>query len=132
MSDPTDVLARTIYGEARGEILEGKQAVASAIMNRVAKKSWYGQDVEGVCLFPYQFSCWDPYDPNRKKLLAVDESDPVFVECLQIADEAISGVLRDKSNGATHYHTKHVRPAWAAGKAPCYAVGAHLFYNDVK
>ena len=33
--DPVDILARTIYGEARGESVRGKEAVASVVMNRV-------------------------------------------------------------------------------------------------
>ena len=32
----TDILARTIYGEARGESISGMEAVASVVLNRVA------------------------------------------------------------------------------------------------
>lgn len=31
-----DVLARTIFGEARGETVSGMEAVASVVMNRLA------------------------------------------------------------------------------------------------
>lgn len=32
-----DVLARTLYGEARGESVRGKEAVAAVVMNRVRR-----------------------------------------------------------------------------------------------
>ena len=36
-----DILARTIYGEARGEKTAGKKAVACVIMNRYKSKKWF-------------------------------------------------------------------------------------------
>ncbi len=48
MSDrDIDVLARTIYGEARGESISGMEAVASVVLNRVAfskrrRRYWWG------------------------------------------------------------------------------------------
>lgn len=36
MNRDTDILARTIYGEARGESISGQEAIASVILNRVA------------------------------------------------------------------------------------------------
>lgn len=43
----TDILARTIYGEARGESISGMEAVASVVLNRVAfanrrGRFWWG------------------------------------------------------------------------------------------
>ena len=43
--DQADIMARTIYGEARGEGQRGMQAVANVIMNRVKAGSWYGASV---------------------------------------------------------------------------------------
>ncbi|HJR27754.1 MAG TPA: cell wall hydrolase, partial [Pseudomonas sp.] len=62
-----DVLARTLWGEARGEGLPGQIAVAWAIRNRVndgKARSWWGEGYAGVCQAPYQFSCWNKSDPN--------------------------------------------------------------------
>ena len=36
MSDDVEILARTIYGEARGESLSGQEAIASVVLNRLA------------------------------------------------------------------------------------------------
>jgi spore germination cell wall hydrolase CwlJ-like protein len=128
---PVDVLARTIYGEARGESKKGKEAIACVILNRVRKKTWYGKTVDDVCLKPWQFSCWNKNDPNREKIKAVRVTNLVFFQCYEIARKAVCGGLEDVTNGATHYHTKSISPKWAKGKSPCAEIGHHLFYNNI-
>ncbi len=66
-----DVLARTIWGEARGEGIAGQIAVGWCIRNRVemdlhndGRPDWWGEGYEGVCRAPWQFSCWNKNDPN--------------------------------------------------------------------
>lgn len=62
-----DILARTLWGEARGESLAGQIAVAWTIRNRVNDgnaKSWWGEGYVGVCQKPYQFSCRSKNAPN--------------------------------------------------------------------
>lgn len=129
--NPVDTLARTIWGEARGEGRKGMEAVAAVILNRVAKPCWWGRTIETVCTKPWQFSCWNANDPNLAKLLSVTERDPQFKVALEIATLAEAGELPDPTNGATHYHTKAVSPKWAEGKQPCAVIGNHLFYKDI-
>lgn len=69
-----DLLARTAWGEARGEGVSGMQAVINVVQNRVARGGWWGATIEDVVLKPWQFSAWNANDPNRAKLLAVDAS----------------------------------------------------------
>ena len=128
----TLIFARTIYGEARGESLAGKVAVACVIMNRVARGGWWGDTIEDVCLKRSQFSCWNPEDPNLKKIKTVSELDPVFVECCTIASLAADGLLIDKTRGATHYHTKAATAGWSMGHEPSYETGNHIFFNDIQ
>ncbi|MFR2533048.1 MAG: cell wall hydrolase, partial [Alphaproteobacteria bacterium] len=59
-------------------------------------------------------------------------TDIVFCICKRIAGRAVAGLLEDKTNGATHYHTRHVWPDWAKGKIPCAEIGRHFFYNDIE
>ena len=132
-----DVLARTIYGEARGETVRGKEAVACVIVNRRNRAKarngyWWGNTIEEVCQKPWQFSCWNKNDPNRKKLLAVKPGHRVFDTCVRIARRAVSGCLEDVTKGATHYHTRTVMPPWSSGKPVCAEVGSHQFYNDIE
>ena len=131
-----EVLARTLYGEARGEGLPGIEAVACVILNRVAfakarGRYWWGSTVSQVCLKPGQFSCWNANDPNRKKLLAINPRDPASRLCKRIARRAMVGDLRDTTDGATHYHTDAVDPYWARGQVPVAEIGNHLFYRDI-
>lgn len=136
-ADAVDTLARTVWGEARGEPVRGMEAVAAVIVNRVVLAqrrggAWWGDTIVAVCRKPWQFSCWNHDDPNRPKLMAVTAADPVFAACLRIARRAVAGVLEDPVQGATHYHARDVSPGWAAGLVPCAEIGDHLFYNDVE
>lgn len=132
-----DILARTVYGEARGELVAGKEAVAAVIMNRVRRARarrgyWWGDTVEAVCTKPWQFSCWNEGDPNRPKLIAVGPDNRVFQSCIGVARRAVEGRLDDPTGGATHYHAEGIRPPWARGREPSAAIGRHRFYNDIE
>jgi len=123
-----DVVARTIWGEARGEGETGMQAVACVIANRVARPGWWGRDWRGVCLAPYQFSCWNTNDPNLAKLSLVTAADPAFAAALEIAAAAVTGQLGDITNGATNYHTLAIHPSWADAMTETARIGGHVFY----
>ena len=135
-----DVLARTIFGEARGEGLEGMEAVALVVLNRVKAKKWFtgyvvinGQKIPNVaetCLKKAQFSCWNKNDPNYEILQNINANNMLFKQCIMVARRALSGQLTDFTNGALYYHTKQIKPKWAIGKSPCYSVKNHLCYND--
>ena len=129
-----DVLARTLWGEARGEGTKGMEAVACVILNRVKVaedhgKYWWGNNIIQVCQKPYQFSCWNRSDPNFRKLQAVDDKDLYFATALRIARRAVINALKDITEGATHYHTKSINPYWAKGEVPVASIGSHLFYK---
>ncbi len=132
-----DILARTIYGEARGEPVRGKEAVAAVILNRVRRARrrtsyWWGSDIQSVCLKPWQFSCWNDEDPNKEKLLKVTSGNSVFKTCQRVARRAVRGGLKDPTDGATHYHVRGIEPPWARGRETCAQIGAHLFYNNIE
>ncbi len=130
-----DVLARTLWGEARGEGTLGLEAVAHVILNRVrvaeehGGKYWWGHNIITVCQKPYQFSCWNRSDPNFKRLQAVTDKDLYFATCLRIARRAVIGRLEDHTCGATHYHADYVAPYWARGETPTITIGRHIFYR---
>ncbi len=129
-----DVLARTLWGEARGEGVTGMKAVACVVLNRLevaeAKgRYWWGNTIIQICQKPYQFSCWNRSDPNFRKLSEVDERDPVFVSALRIARRAVEGLLEDITFGATHYHAKGTEPYWARAEYMTVRIGQHVFYK---
>ena len=132
-----DTLARTIFGEARGEPVEGMEAVASVTLNRarISQKKgryWWGNGIIGVCQKPYQFSCWNKSDPSYHRLINVTVDNIHFATSLRIARRAVINALRDTTNGATHYHADYVSPYWARGERPVKTIGRHIFYKLVE
>jgi spore germination cell wall hydrolase CwlJ-like protein len=123
-----DILARTIWGEARGEGANGMQAVANVIVNRANAPSWWGTNIVDVCLKDYQFSVWNQNDPNYRLVTNVTASDPMFKKALEIAARAVAGTLPDITGGATHYHTTAINPSWASSLGVTRVIGAHKFY----
>lgn len=131
-----DVLARTIWGEARGEGDLGMQAVANVVLNRrdlahSGEVTWWGRDIVQICQKPYQFSCWNRSDPNFKKLEQIDARDLYFATAIRIARRAVAGCLSDVTGGATHYHAAGISPYWARGQRPLKVIGDHIFYKAV-
>jgi N-acetylmuramoyl-L-alanine amidase len=134
-----DTLARTIFGEARGEPTIGKVAVASTVMNRVNRDlwndglpDWWGEGITGCCKRSGQFSCWLASDPNLEKIVHVKMDDLSFRECLAIAKLASLSLLVDPTHGATHYHAENILPEWARGKKPTVTLGRHVFYSNIE
>ncbi len=125
-----EVVARTVWGEARGEGPAGWTAVAWVIKNRAARPGWWGHDLRTVCLCPRQFSCWNPDDPNAAKALAVADDDPALTAIRATVEAVLSGAATDPTGRATHYHTRALEPAWASAMTPTAAIGAHEFYRE--
>jgi N-acetylmuramoyl-L-alanine amidase len=129
-SDPVDTVARTIWGEARGQGVPGMTAVAAVIGNRAANPRWWGADLVSVCLKPWQFSCRNADDPNLPKLLAVDASDPQFAEALVIAGDLVAGTLVDPTGGADSYYDMSIPPPnWAATATCTVDIAGMRFYR---
>ena len=128
-----DILARTIWGEARGEGREGMEAVASVIMNRYRSEAWYSaKTIAGVAMKAYQFSAWNQDDPNYDQMINVTDKDPDFALALEIAREAISGSLDDRTGGATHYYATWINPpTWTQGATETVQIGKHKFFKGV-
>ena len=129
--DQIDTLARTAWGEARGEGLQGMQAVCNVVMNRVNKNNWFGKTPKEVCLKKSQFSCWNSNDPNYSKLKTVTESDKDFASAKQLATQAVNGRLLDITGGATHYlalKSLSKVPSWTNDMKVVATIGNHTFY----
>jgi hypothetical protein len=133
-----DVLARTMWGEARGEREGGMAAVAHVVLNRRDAGRWWGSTVEAVCHKPFQFSCWNEGDANRGKLLTVNVGNAEFALAMRTAKALLAMLPTDRAradttNGATHYHVRGLTPLpnWARGKQPCQQLGRHVFYRGI-
>lgn len=138
------LMALTIYGEARGEKYEGKVAVGSVILERVDHRDWDGKNIHEVCLMPYQFSCYLPDDPNfpALKLIAADWDNKFMQsaelrECCNVVALLMSGsILKTAAIEESHacqYLTTALRkskacPAWVKKMKLVATIGNHEFY----
>jgi spore germination cell wall hydrolase CwlJ-like protein len=126
------IVAKTIWGEARGESADGQIGVGCVIRNRVNDPSWWGDSFEQVCLKSGQFSCWTE---EKAQLEALDiRKDPDFRQCLWVSIGVVYNFIRDLTRGADHYLAKWMieknkAPAWATRNKPVIQVGNHLFYK---
>lgn len=130
----TDIVARTIWGEAATEEVDIKKAIANVIQNRVAiaeaeGKKWWGNNLIQVCQKPYQFSCWNRSAPAFKKMQQITRDDVVFNFCYRLAEDVVEGRLPDNSMGATHYHHVSTQPYWAKNETPRIVRHPYAFYN---
>jgi N-acetylmuramoyl-L-alanine amidase len=115
-------LILTLLGEARGEPIEGKIAVAMVIRNRVLSKYGGAQTYADVCLAKAQFSAWTEEAAQMHQAdieLSGGHADPTLAICEEIARATITGTLADNTGGANHYLTtallKSTPPNWAKG-----------------
>ncbi|ALO46584.1 cell wall hydrolase [Pseudohongiella spirulinae] len=142
--------ALTIHGEARGCTQPGRTAIAHCIINRAKARKWWGKGTAGyadhtiaaVCLKPWQFSCWNPNDPNQILLKTLQEQyraaiqKPTCRAALKALIDALDGYEPDQTGGATHYLTTNLHksarcPAWAKGNNNFVEIGSHRFFSGI-
>ena len=115
-------LATALYFEARGEPVKGQFAVAEVILNRVADPR-YPDSVCAVVNQDCQFSYTCDGKPERIRERAA------FDRAGKIADLMLRGGARALTGGATHFHTRGVRPDWSRRLPRTAQIGDHLFYR---
>lgn len=109
------LLARVVYGEARGESYTGQVAVAAVVLNRI-KSSSFPNTVSAVIYQPYAFTAVMDgqinYTPNQTAYNA--------------AKDAINGW--DPTGGALYYYNpKTATSAWIYSRKVTTTIGNHVF-----
>lgn len=127
----------TVYGEARGEPVEGQIGVGWVIQNRTGS----GRTLSQVVLAPFQFSCWQDTGANGDAVYAFAEellTKTTWTTDIQAKKQlnwVTTGILlaelADNTHGATHYLEASLYaanpPAWAVGKPILATLGHHVF-----
>ncbi len=131
------ILATLIWGEARGEPVEGQIAVACVVRNRLRMHALPTPRWRDLCLAPAQFSCFNADDPNYPKvqkaaaMLMTASPTADLQQALWIADGVMSGQAQDNTHGATHYVTLALyrtgAPTWAQGRPIRATIGSQVF-----
>jgi len=140
-----ELLARLIWGEARGESLQGKVAVGCVVWNRVNHATGrYGRTWRNVMLKPWAFSCfWQDLGKNPQfdqiisdKYFATLQGTFSEIERIRvIADMVRGGLTTDPTGKATHYHVADMQhpPYWADSDQmkATVMIGNHKFYEEL-
>jgi N-acetylmuramoyl-L-alanine amidase len=119
------IAARTIFGESRGEPLEGQKAVAHVILNRAKREG----SVAAACLRPKQFSAWNLGDATRERMVTVTTNDPKFRTAIRAFLEAVDEA--DFPPDIFHYCTLTTYPSWAKDRVPDLIIGNHKFFRNI-
>jgi len=131
-------MALTLWGEARGQGEEAMRAVGHVIDNRRRASGSDPDFVTDTVSEAFQFSCWNPGDPNREAMLTVDALPPeghdhlMWLAARRIADEILAGRSQDPTGGALFYHSDAVAPSWSQGLLPVFRIGRHLFFRAAR
>jgi len=120
-------LTEAIYFEARGESLEGQGAVAEVILNRV-NSPLYPRSVCGVVKQRGGGGCQFSYVCNGRSDRMREQASADLAG--RIARAMLDGAPRLLTDGATHFHSRSVRPGWSKRFAHTTTIGAHAFYRQ--
>jgi N-acetylmuramoyl-L-alanine amidase len=109
------LLARTVYGEARGEPYTGQVAVAAVVLNRISNPA-FPNSISGVVFQPRAFTAVDDgqiwLEPNGTAYKAVND--------------AINGW--DPSDGALYYFNPVTATSkWIWSRPQIKQIGKHIF-----
>ena len=116
-TDMTELLARLINGEARGESYQGQVGVGAVILNRVNSPQ-FPNTISAVIYQKGQFSCVTDGQFDKK----IEENSTVY----KAAKEAISGA--DPTNGALYfYNPKTAKSKWLFSLKTVATIGNHRF-----
>jgi len=109
------LLAKVIYGEARGESYTGQVAVGAVVLNRV-KSSSFPNTISGVVYQPYAFTAVADGQIN----LTPNET------AKKAARDALNGW--DPSGGALYYYNpKTATSSWIFSRTTIVTIGNHVF-----
>lgn len=126
-----ELLACFVWGEARGEKVEGKLAIVHVVLNRVKARPYYGGTIRDVLFKPEHFTCFEENGPNLAQILRLSSGDREFALCKAIAELATRGHLKnDPTGGATHFHRLDAKPPWATKLTYLRRIGNHVFYRE--
>lgn len=122
-------LSEALYFEARGETVKGQFAVAEVIMNRV-ESARYPDSVCGVINqgTGRKYACQFTYTCDGIKEVIAEKA--TYARLRKVAKLMLSDMQKPLTKGATHYHTKAVRPKWSRVFPRTATIGVHHFYRE--
>jgi spore germination cell wall hydrolase CwlJ-like protein len=133
--DDVAILARTAYGEGRGETdPNSRLAIMYSLLNR-ARGSRAGRSLQDIAWEPHQYSSWSVGNPNREQMLSFGPEHPDWEPYAAQARAALEGKVPDPTGGAEFFVTPKVLekpPSWLQNLQESARVGGHVFFKAPK
>jgi hypothetical protein len=120
-------LAAAVYYEAADQPLQGQEAVAQVVLNRVRHIAY----PKSVCGVIYEGAT----RPGCQFTFACDGSlgrpprGQGWRTAVGVAEQALDGFVEPSVGASTHYHTVYVHPVWDDTMRMVRRIGAHQFYR---
>jgi hypothetical protein len=121
-------LAQAVYYEAAREPVQGQQAVAQVVLNRLRHPAF----PKSVCGVVFQGSARDTgcqFTFTCDGALRWRPEAALWRNAEAVARRALAGYVDKDVGSATHYHAAYVAPYWAPALAKMTQVGQHIFYR---
>jgi N-acetylmuramoyl-L-alanine amidase len=121
-------LALAVYFESRAESIEGQQAVAAVVLNRVRS----GKFPDNICAVVHegngerhrcQFSWYCDGRSDKPR------DGGAWDQAVAVADSVIGGEVKDPTAGALYFHSTGVKPKWRKKLTKTAAIDNHIFYR---
>lgn len=121
-------MTEAIYYEAAREPVEGQEAVAQVVLNRLAHRAF----PKSVCGVVYQGSqrrtgCQFTFTCDGSLARVPDPA--LWASAGEVARRALDGRISSRIGGALNYHADYVAPVWAGSLTRVAQIGAHIFYG---
>ena len=125
-------LAEVMYYEARGEGVEGEEAIAEVVFHRMHRRGYptsicgvVYQGMEDAPACQFSFVCNG--DMRRPKTASA------WARARLLAAKILSGytILGNITGGATSFHAVDVEPDWAGSLERTVQIGNHIFYKPL-
>jgi spore germination cell wall hydrolase CwlJ-like protein len=121
-------MTQAIYYEAALEPLEGQQAVAQTVINRMRHPD-FPKSICGVVYQGSQLPIGCQFSFTCDGSLARPPIEPYWSRAKDVAVAALSGFVAHDVGSATYYHADYVFPAWGPQMVKIRQLGAHIFYR---
>lgn len=130
-----NIIARTLYAEARNDGKDGMEAVASVIYNRAeGDKTLF----TSACLKPMQFSCWNKFtkeeaDPKNFKIKIPSsvngnkKNEALWKEAMKIAADMLADAFKPTTAANMYFNPQKCSPKWNKELTDTAMIGSHKF-----
>jgi N-acetylmuramoyl-L-alanine amidase len=115
----SELLTLCCWREARGDWVSGQdydamRAVCHSVLSRVKKPGWWGHDIRSVILKPFQYSSFNPGNPEET--LLPKNGDTTWATAWNAARAVLFANDPDLTEGAEYYYDSSITwpKAWGA------------------